>query len=260
VNFNFADLYEAHLVAPLFQPFAAATLDALAPAPGEHLLDLACGTGIVARLAHERDRSGRIVGVDISPDMIAVARRSAPAIEWRVGDAMQLSLEDGEAFDIVVCQQGLQFVPDRSAAARELVRALGPRGRVAVSTWRPLEESPFFREVHPIAERHLGQVVDRRHGFADATALEALLREAGLRDTRVTTLTRTIRFEDGAAIIRMNAMALVGMSEAGKGMSDEERGRVAGAIAAESAAAAAAWVDGASISFELGTNLAIGRR
>jgi len=260
MKFNFADVYEMNLVAPLFEPFARATLERVTPVPGESLLDIACGTGIVARLARPLVGPGaRVVGVDLSPDMIAVAGRIEPSVEWRQGDAAALPLEPGETFDVVVCQQGLQFVADRSAAAQCLARAVAPGGRVAVSTWQSLDHTPLFRELHQVAERHLGPMTDRRHGFGDADALERLLRESGFGEVDVTTVTRTVRFTDGATFLRMNAMAQIGMSGVAKDASEEERGRLAGAIAADCVPVAAAWMDGAGLAFDLGTNLAVGR-
>jgi ubiquinone/menaquinone biosynthesis C-methylase UbiE len=115
------ELYERFLVEPLCRPFAQELLDRTALAPIERLLDVACGTGIVARLAHEivADR-GRLVGVDARPAMLAVARSVAPIIEWPQGDAALLPVDRDEAFDVVTCHQGLQFFPDKPAAVREM--------------------------------------------------------------------------------------------------------------------------------------------
>src|SRR5262249_21040910 len=134
------ELYERFLVEPLFRPFAQELLDRTALAPTERLLDLACGTGIVARLAHEvvADR-GRLVGVETSPKMLAVARSVAPTIEWRQGDAALLPIDRDEAFDVVTCHQGLQFFPDKPAAVREMRRVLAARGRVAIATWQSVD-------------------------------------------------------------------------------------------------------------------------
>jgi hypothetical protein len=113
--------------------------------------------------------------------------------------------------------------------------ALAQGGRLAVATWRSDNEIPFFRELHRIAERHLGAIADQRYSFGDATALEALLRDAGFQEVQIKTLSRTMHFEDGALFLGLNTMALVGMSAAGKAMSDEERKRVLEIIARESA-------------------------
>jgi ubiquinone/menaquinone biosynthesis C-methylase UbiE len=99
----------------------------------------------MARVARQRlGETGYVVGVDISPDMLAVARAVEPAIDWREGNASGLPLRDGEQFDVVVCQQGLQFFPDKPAAAAQMRRALAKGGRLAVATWRPDDEIPLF--------------------------------------------------------------------------------------------------------------------
>ena len=250
-------MYERELVGPLFRPWVEEILDEIRVATGDHVLDVACGTGVVARLAKERvGESGTVVGVDASPAMLAVARRTAPAIDWREGDAGALPLSAGERFDAVVCQQGIQFFPDKLLAAREMHRALKPGGRLAVSVWRSDEESSVLRELRRVAERHLGPIADRRYGFGDAAALDALLRQAGFRDVRSATLSRVIRFADGSAFIRLNAMAFVSMSPGSKEMSDDERGRTVEAVARESTDAVRSYTDESGLAFELSTNLA----
>jgi hypothetical protein len=127
---------------------------------------------------------------------------------------------------------------------------------LAVSTWRPDEEIRLLRELRRVAERHLGAVADRRHSFGEAGPLEALLREAGFGDVRSKTLSRTIRFRDGSTFVRLNALALVGMSAASKEMSDEERGRTVAAIVRDSADVVLPYTDEAGLAFELSTNVA----
>jgi ubiquinone/menaquinone biosynthesis C-methylase UbiE len=201
---------------------------------------------------------GKVVGIDLSPAMLAVAREVGPGIDWREGDAAALPLQDGERFDVVVCQQGLQFFPDRPAAVRQMHRALGPGGRVAVSTWRPDQEIPLCLELRYAAERHLGPVNDRRHSFGEGGPLEDLLREAGFRDVRSKTLSRTIRFSDGSVFARLNAMALVSMSTAGPNISDEERGRLVTSIVRDCADVMRPYTDESGLAFEMRTNLATG--
>jgi ubiquinone/menaquinone biosynthesis C-methylase UbiE len=124
--------------------------------------------GIVGRVPKERlGDAGNVVGIDVSADMLAVARAVAPNIDWREGDATALPLNDGEQFDVVVCQQGLQFFPDKAGAVTEMRRALSDRGRLAIATWRSDDEIPFFRAMRKVAERHLGAIVDQRYSFGD---------------------------------------------------------------------------------------------
>lgn len=253
---SFPEMYERWLVGPLFRPWAEIALEDVRLSPGDTLLDIACGTGIVARIARERlGGAEHIVGVDISADMLAIARAVAPHIDWRAGSATDLPLRENEQFDVVVCQQGLQFFPDRRSAASEMRRTLKSGGRLAVLTWRPDSEIPLMRELRQVAERHLGAIADQRHSFGDGTALEALFRNAGFGDARSRTISRTIRFDDGAPFLRMNTMALVGMSAGGKTMTDADRKRVVEAIISDSAPVLARYSNGSELAFELSTNL-----
>lgn len=257
---SFPQMYEARLVGPLFRPWAEMTVEELALSPGESLLDLACGTGIVARVARERlGDAAHIVGVDLSLDMLAVARSISPGIDWREGDAGALPLREGERFDALICQQGLQFFPDKPAAATEMRRALKKGGRLAVTTWRSDDEIPFFQELREVAERRLGAIADMRYSFGDATALETLLRDAGFQNVRVRTVSRIIRFEDGASFLRLNAMALVGMSSSGKTFSDEARNDVVEMIVGDSVSVMSSYTSATGLAFELSTNLATAR-
>lgn len=258
---RFAQMYERWLVGPLFRPWAEILLDTVALAPGEGLLDVACGTGIVARLAKRRlGAGGRVVGVDANAAMLSVARAAAPDIDWRDGDAASLPLHDEECFDVVTCQQGLQFFPDKSAATRRMWQALVPGGRIAVATWRPDEEVPLRHALLAVAQQRLGPVVDARHAYGNDAQLAALLRDAGFDDVRVTIESRTTRFEDPAMYARMNANALVGMSEAAARMDTEERNRAAQEIADQSAPVLEPYVSEGHLVFEVRANLAVGRR
>lgn len=257
---TFPEMYEQHLVQPLFRPWAEILVERLHLSPGDRVLDLACGTGIVARLAKQRlGDHGHVVGVDLSPQMLAVASQVAPDIEWREGTAAALPIDDGERFTAVACQQGLQFFPDKPAAACEMRRALAPGGRVAVATWRSLDDAPIFRELHEVAERFVGPISDQRHSFGDPDALAGLLMNAGLSDVHVEPLTRTIRFAEGPRFVRLNTMALVGMSQIAKAMTDDERARVVDAIVTESRGVAARYAEGRGLAFDIGANVATAR-
>ena len=127
---NAAEIYEKHLVPAIFAYWPPALLSLVSPKPGERVLDIACGTGTVARLAAERvGPKGRVVGLDISAGMLTVARSiPSPAgqIEWKEADAQLTPFPDG-SFDVVTCQLGLQFIPDRAKALREMRRVLIPQ-------------------------------------------------------------------------------------------------------------------------------------
>ena len=129
---TFTEIYERVLVGPLFRPFAEQLFARLAPKSGESVIDVACGTGIVARVARERlGPEARVVGVDVSPAMLAVAREVDRTIDWRLGNATDLPVVAPEEFTVVTCHQGLQFMPDKAAAIREMRRVPRP-----VAVWR----------------------------------------------------------------------------------------------------------------------------
>lgn len=134
-----AQRYECVVARHIFRPWATLLADAARLRHGERVLDLACGTGLVARVAAQRvGPDGRVTGVDLNPGMIAVARSlAAPEgarIEWLEGDALAIPLADASV-DAVLCQQGLQFFPDQGLAFREMRRVLKRGGRLAVSVW-----------------------------------------------------------------------------------------------------------------------------
>jgi ubiquinone/menaquinone biosynthesis C-methylase UbiE len=256
---SFPEMYEQELVGPVFRPWAGPLLEDAELAPGDRVLDVACGTGIVARTAKERlGHTSTVVGVDINPGMLAVARRVAPNIDWREGDACALPLGESEQFDVVVCQQGLQFVPDKPAAVRQMRRALAAGGRLALSAWNPDENFPVLLELRRIAERRVGPIVDRRHSLGQ-TELQSLIRDAGFREVRSKKSSRTIRFDDGPLFVRMNAMALVGMSAASKELNDENRAQVVQAITRDSDEVVRANTDEQGFAYEIGTSVVTAR-
>lgn len=252
---TFTEIYERVLVGPLFRPFAEQLVARVAPARGDSVIDVACGTGIVARVARERlGPEARIVGVDVAPAMLAVARTVDPTIDWREGNAVALPV--AEQFTVLTCHQGLQFMPDKPAAVREMRRVLAPGGRVAIATWCSLEDIPGMGELNAVAERHVGPIVDSRHSLGDGRALKNLLVDAGFRDAEVNTHAHDVEFADGVLFARLNAMAVIGMSEKGKAMSEAERGELAGRIAAESADAIARATKNGRFVLPLTTNIA----
>jgi ubiquinone/menaquinone biosynthesis C-methylase UbiE len=232
---TFTEIYERVLVGPLFRPFAEKLVARVAPTPGDSVIDVACGTGIVARVAREcLGPEARIVGVDVSPAMLAVALAVDPAIDWRQGNAASLPVGAAEHFTVLTCHQGLQFMPDKLAAIREMRRVLSPGGRLAIATWRSLDDNPGVLELNAVAERHVGPIFDSRHSFGNPDALKCLLVDAGFREVNIETVAHDVRFGDGALFARMNAMAVSGMSEKGRAMNEAERVEIASRVAVES--------------------------
>ncbi|MEW1548241.1 class I SAM-dependent methyltransferase [Streptomyces tsukubensis] len=180
--------YERY-AAPVMAPFVAALLDAVALAPGQALLDIACGTGFTARTAAGRTAGTgtRIVGVDLVPGMLDTAAARAAAegvvIEWQEADAVDLPYAGG-TFDAVVCQQGLQFFPDPPAAVAESVRVVRPGGGlIAATVWAPMDRSPFFAAQQRAFEEFGGPGITDWYASAfsgSAAEPTGLLRDAGL--------------------------------------------------------------------------------
>ncbi len=198
VTRNAAEVYEEFFVPALFREWASRVADAADIRPGERALDVACGTGVLARAVAERvGPDGTVVGLDLNEGMLAVARRKAPNIEWKHGRAEALPF-DSASFDAVVSQFGLMFFEDRRAALREMMRALRPGGRVAVAVWAALEDSPGYATLTELLQRLFGdQAADALRApfvLADPQILRALFDEAGVPDARITTQDGTARF------------------------------------------------------------------
>lgn len=152
-----ARAYEALFVPSLIGAFAPIVADAAAIVPGDHVLDVACGTGVLAREAAGRvGPSGEIVGLDVNRGMLAVAGERASTIAWREGAAETLPFPDG-SFDVVVSQFGLMFFQDRRAAVREMRRVLRPGGRLAIAVWDTLPSMPAFAAEVALLQRVAGQ-------------------------------------------------------------------------------------------------------
>jgi ubiquinone/menaquinone biosynthesis C-methylase UbiE len=184
-----AEMYEQYWGPAIFQPWADILLEYAVPAAGEHVLDLACGTGIVARkIAPQVGSQGRVAAADINPVMLEAGKaQPAPGgaqIEWHLGNAVQLDFPD-QSFDLVVCQQGMQFVQDRSAATREIWRVLKPGGRFVMAAWTSIDEHPLYKAQAETEARHLEPLgVDKAEvtapwAMADSREVKRILEEAG---------------------------------------------------------------------------------
>src|SRR5437660_949736 len=198
------EVYERELVPAVFGVWAPILVELAHPRPGERVLDVACGTGVVARLAAARvGPTGAVVGIDLNPGMLSVARsvltdsRSGGPLQWQEANADKLPFPS-ESFDVVYCQLGLQFFADRPAAVREMRRALGAGGTLALMVWRSIHESPGFAVLAEALERHIGQaaaaVMRAPFGLSNADELAALVRDAGFQDVAIQQRVGTVRF------------------------------------------------------------------
>jgi ubiquinone/menaquinone biosynthesis C-methylase UbiE len=208
-----SDAYEELLVPAIFDRWARSLVQRADPRPGERVLDLACGTGVVARTAVAQVAPhGTVTGVDANPAMIATARRAAPpgtALDWQTADAAHLPFPDA-AFDLVLCQQGLQFVTDRAAAAREIRRTLTAGGRLAASVWRSIQHNPGFALLADVLERHAttaGPIMRAPFAHGDQDTLRHLFLEAGFPHVHITIEAKICRFPSPAELLRRQALA-----------------------------------------------------
>jgi ubiquinone/menaquinone biosynthesis C-methylase UbiE len=152
--------YQQFLVPAMFDRFAKTLVEQAGVQPGDRVLDVACGTGAASRaIARAAGPDGSVTGVDLGEPTLAIARsfdpeNGAAPITFMQADATQLPIEDA-SFDVAVCQQGLQFFPDKAAALQEMRRALRPGGRLAIATWTGVESNPFGA-VRAALEKHIG--------------------------------------------------------------------------------------------------------
>jgi len=200
-----AQAYEDLHVAALFAEWAPRVLDAAAAGEGDDLLDVACGTGVLARAALARvGPQGRVTGLDRSRAMLVVAERIAPAVMWRQGDATDLSFDDA-SFDVVVSQFGLMFFEDRAGAVREMLRVLRPAGRIAVAVWDALEASPAYPIEVELLERLAGtraaEALRAPFVLGDKDELRGLFESAGVAGVTVTTISGQARFPSVRAMV-----------------------------------------------------------
>lgn len=194
-----AELYESRFVPALFADWAPHVVAMGDVTQGQSVLDVACGTGVVARAAAERaGPDGRVVGVDLNRAMLTVAARVCPDVELREADVTTLPFDDGE-FDAALCQMAMMFFPDRRAALHEIGRVVRPDGAVVVMVPSSLEAQPAYRPLVELAARHAGpEAVDMLGTYWTCGDLDDLLttfRDAGLDIVATRTRMGTARFE-----------------------------------------------------------------
>ena len=191
-----AENYERYFVPAIGEPIARRLVDAARPASGERVLDVACGTGIVARLATEAvGPEGIVAGLDANPAMLEVARTVSPnRIVWHEAPAENMPLP-GAVFDLALCSMGLQFFPDKERALRELLRVLAPTGRAVWCTPGPIP--PLFEAIDQALTNHLGtgasMFIHAVFSLYEADEAQALMETAGFDRVEVETTSVPLR-------------------------------------------------------------------
>jgi ubiquinone/menaquinone biosynthesis C-methylase UbiE len=185
-----AESYENYMVPALFAPWSTYLIQRANPQPGEHVLDVACGTGIVTRNVAPRVGSkGMVIGIDLNPNMISMARvaaeREGLTIEWHLTPAENLPFPDG-IFDLILCQFGLMFFSDQHASLMEMNRVLRPGGRIVLSVWQGLERHPFYQKLHDVSSRLLGKsTVQTVFSLGNPDELRKLLTDSGFQQIEI---------------------------------------------------------------------------
>jgi ubiquinone/menaquinone biosynthesis C-methylase UbiE len=248
------EVYERELVPVVFGPWAPIVVELAHPSPGERAVDIACGSGIVARVAAARvGPSGSVDAVDLNPGMLNVARsvgttkRDSASIQWHEASADKLPFPNS-SFDIAYCQLGLQFFSDRLAALREMHRVLKPEGRLALMVWRGIAESPGFQALAEILEKNIGAaaatIMRAPFGLSDASELNQLVETAGFRDIK------TIQFP---SIERFVSSYIAGSPLAGHVSQATDAAREK--LRADSVQALGKYVDNHGLSFPIAAHL-----
>lgn len=251
--------YEQIMVPAIFGAWAPVLADFVNVVAGERVLDVACGTGIVAReLVGRVGAKGTVVGCDSNAAMLATAREVAPQIDWQVGNALDLPFESG-SFDVVTCQQAYQFFPDRVKAAQEAHRVLVSDGRLAIAVWCSLSENPGQAAVVSAVEEFVGsdaaEIVGSAFGLGEETRLREFLADAGFRRLHSITETRPVRFpssdEFAIGLLRGGTLARAGVE-----LSDDTMANIIGRMNAS----LAEYQSANEIVFPMSANLVLAKK
>ncbi len=207
VSTDAAEVYESCFVPAIFGAWASRVADAAGIKAGDRLLDVGCGTGVLAREAVSRvGREGQVVGLDLNEGMLAVAARTEPKVEWRQGDAASLPFGDA-SFDVVVSQFALMYFPERVTSLSEMWRTLAPGGRLAIAAWAPLGRARGYEILVDIATEKCGgeaaDVLAAPFALGDRAELAKLFVDGGIAAADVTLHEGSIRFPSVQEFIRI---------------------------------------------------------
>jgi len=226
------------------------------------VLDVACGPGIVARtVAPLLGPAGRVVELDPGLGMLAVARSlpapEGPAIEWVQGWAEALPQPDG-AFNLVTCQQGLQFMPDRPAALREMRRVTAPGGEISLAVWESFERNPFYAGLDELAVRRTGEhYFDRGFSMHGPAEVRSLLEGAGWRDVTAESVELMVHAPSSKTFVRLTLIAASAVVTADEPLEPAEREALFDGMLSDAADLIACFADGEGATYPTVARIAI---
>jgi ubiquinone/menaquinone biosynthesis C-methylase UbiE len=200
-----AEIYDECFVPALFERWGTVMCEVAGIAPGQRVLDVACGTGALTLAAARRlGQDGAVFGLDPNPDMLSMARRKSAQVKWREGRAERMPYHDGD-FDVVVSQFGFMFFEDRVLALREMMRVLRPGGRLAVAVCDALEHSAGYarlaRLLQDLFSREVADAFRAPFTCGDPALLRSLCEQAGIADAQVSQRAGTVSFASIAALV-----------------------------------------------------------
>ncbi len=193
-----AEVYDELFLPAIFNEWAPRVAELAELEPGMRVLDVACGTGVLSLVAADLVKpDGTVVGLDLNPGMLDVARRKAPRIDWREASVEAIPFED-TAFDAVVSQFGLMFVEDKARAIREMVRVLRPAGKLAVAVWDSLEKVTGYGAFTGLLSRLFGdsaaESLRAPYSLGDTQILSSLFSVTGALDITISTFEGKVRY------------------------------------------------------------------
>jgi ubiquinone/menaquinone biosynthesis C-methylase UbiE len=260
-----AESYERYMVPALFGPWASYLMRAARAQPGERVLDVACGTGVVARrIAPYVEPQGRVTGLDINAERLSVARAAAEreglAIEWRLGQAEKLPFPD-DSFDVIVCQFGLMLFDDPHVALTEMRRTLSANGRAALSVWQGLERHPFYQALDDMSQRRLGRSsVGGMFSLGDPAELRGLLEGAGFQQVEIESVSMAASFPDPDEFLAWEASVDPDATPALRHLGDTERREILAALRQDLRAALREAAQGDQMALPFHAHIARARR
>jgi SAM-dependent methyltransferase len=255
-----AEMYQRYVVPFLVGPWTPGLVELAALQPGERVLDVACGTGVAARLAAQQvGASGKVTGLDTGPGMLAVAGALPPppgaTITWVECGAEAMRLTNS-TYDVALCQQGLQFFSDKSAALREMHRVLRPGGRLVLSVWK--KPNPYSAAMRAAVARHISLEAAARLEIStclgNAEELRGLLVDAGFRHVLICSHAMTIRLPRVEEFV-LRQMASMPIADAVAALDEKTRA----ALAEEVRMALRCYAAGDGVAFSNEINLATAR-